>query len=100
MSDPGGAFVAIAIRALLLLNSDMPTDDDNNDGGISWRAATATVGLALAIPSMLFVPALVGYWIDSKYGTGPLWLIVGLVIGLIGTAFDVYRLLQRLGQLK
>jgi F0F1-type ATP synthase assembly protein I len=100
MSDPGGAFVAIAIRALLLLNSDMPTDDDNNDGGISWRAATATVGLALAIPSMLFVPALVGYWVDSKYGTSPLWLIVGLVIGLIGTAFDVYRLLQRLGQLK
>ena len=81
----------------------MPTNDDNNDtngGGISWRTATATVGLALAIPSMLFVPALVGYWIDSKYGTSPLWLIVGLVIGLLGTAFDVYRLLKRLGQLK
>lgn len=77
----------------------MPTDD-KNDGGISWRAATTTVGLALAIPSMLFVPALFGWWIDRKYGTSPLWLIVGLVIGLLGTAFDVYRLLKRLGQLK
>ena len=79
----------------------MPTEDENrNDGGIGWRQATATVGLALAIPSMLFVPALFGWWIDRKAGTSPLWLIVGLVIGLAGTAFDVYRLLKRLGQLK
>lgn len=79
----------------------MPTNDENdNSGGISWRTATATVGLALAIPSMLFVPALVGWWLDRKYATSPLWLIVGLIIGLIGTAFDVYRLLKRLGQLK
>lgn len=75
-------------------------DDDKNGGGVSWRQATATIGLALAIPSMLFVPALLGWWIDSKYGTSPLWLIVGLVLGFIGTVFDVYRLLKRLGQLK
>jgi F0F1-type ATP synthase assembly protein I len=93
--------VAIAFRVVLLLNSDMPTDDGNdNRGGISWRTATATVGLALAIPSMLFVPALLGWWLDRKYATSPLWLIVGLVIGLAGTAFDVYRLLKRMGQLK
>jgi len=49
---------------------------------------------------MLFVPALFGWWIDRKYGTTPLWLIVGLILGLVGTAFDVYRLLKRLGQLK
>jgi len=79
----------------------MPTNDENdNRDGISWRTATATIGLALAIPSMLFVPALVGWWIDRKYGTSPLWLIVGLVIGMVATAFDVYRLLKRLGQLK
>ena len=79
----------------------MPTDDESgNSGGISWRQATATIGLALAIPSMLFVPALFGWWIDRKYGTTPLWLIVGLILGLVGTAFDVYRLLKRLEQLK
>ena len=79
----------------------MPTNDENdNSGGPSWRTATATIGLALAIPSMLFVPALVGWWIDRKYATSPLWLIIGLVIGLIATAFDVYRLLKRIGQLK
>lgn len=79
----------------------MATNDENdNRDGISWRAATTTVGLALAIPSMLFVPALVGWWIDRKYDTSPLWLIIGLVIGMVATAFDVYRLLKRLGQLK
>ena len=78
----------------------MPTNDENDNGGISWRTATTTVGLALAIPSMLFVPALIGWWLDRKYGTSPLWLIVGLIVGLVATAFDVYRLLKRLGQLK
>jgi F0F1-type ATP synthase assembly protein I len=87
--------------AILLLNSFMPTDDDSkNSGGASWRAATATIGLALAIPSLLFVPALIGWYIDRKYATAPLWLIIGLVLGLISTAFDVYRLLKQLGQLK
>lgn len=79
----------------------MPTDDERkNDGGASWRSATATIGLALAIPSLLFVPALIGWWIDRTYATSPLWLIIGLVIGLITTAFDVYRLLKQLGQFK
>ena len=77
-------------------------NDKNNEenGGISWRQALGTVGLAMAIPSMMIVPALFGWWIDRKFGTSPLWIIVGLVVGLAGTVIDVYRLLKRLGQFK
>jgi F0F1-type ATP synthase assembly protein I len=70
------------------------------DGGISWRQAMGTVGLALAIPGMIGVPALIGYWIDNKYATAPLWLIVGLVLGLLTTALDIYKLMKRFGQFK
>jgi F0F1-type ATP synthase assembly protein I len=84
----------------------MPSQDENTDkreearGGISWRQATTTVGLALAIPWMIGVPALVGWWVDKKYATTPLWLIVGLCLGLLSTALDIYHLLKRFGQFK
>jgi F0F1-type ATP synthase assembly protein I len=77
----------------------MPSEPDNG-GDLSWRQALATVGLALAIPSMIAIPALLGWWLDKKYGTSPLWLIVFLFIGLISTAIDIYKLLQRFGQFK
>jgi F0F1-type ATP synthase assembly protein I len=87
----------------------MPSEDDNpderdrpnrSDGGISWRQAMGTVGLALAIPWMIAVPALIGWWIDEKYATAPTWLIVGLVLGFLTTALDLYKLLKRFGQFK
>ncbi len=88
----------------------MPSEDDNPDerdrpnskadGGISWRQATGTVGLALAIPWMIGVPALIGLWLDKKYATAPLWFIIGLVLGLLTTAVDIYRLMKRFGQFK
>jgi F0F1-type ATP synthase assembly protein I len=81
----------------------MPSNDDNRtttEGGISWRQAMGTVGLALAIPWMIGVPALIGWWLDKKYSTSPLWFIVGLVLGLISTALDIYKLMKRFGQFK
>lgn len=87
----------------------MRSDDDNPDerdsrskpdGGISWRQAMGTVGLALAIPWMIGVPTLIGWWLDKKYATTPLWLIVGLVLGFLTTALDIYKLMKRFGQFK
>jgi F0F1-type ATP synthase assembly protein I len=88
----------------------MPSEDDNSDerdgqpdkpdDGISWREAMGTVGLALAIPWMIGVPALIGWWLDKKYATTPLWLIVGLVLGFLTTAVDIYKLMKRFGQFK
>jgi F0F1-type ATP synthase assembly protein I len=80
-------------------NPDEFKPSNNADGGVSWRQAMGTVGLALAIPWMIGIPALVGWWLDKKYATAPLWMIVGLVVGLISTAVDIYKLLKRFGQL-
>lgn len=79
--------------------NQMPSDDDKQDGGISWRQALTTVGLALAIPSTIGVPTLAGWWLDKRYGTS-IWLIAGLCLGLLGAAFDIYTLLKRFGQFK
>ena len=81
-------------------NSDQSDESNKPEGGISWRQAMGSVGLALAIPWMIGVPALIGWWLDDKYATAPVWLIVGLVLGLLTTALDIYKLLKRFGQFK
>jgi F0F1-type ATP synthase assembly protein I len=78
----------------------MAGEDDNQDGGVSWRKAVGLVGLVLGIPWMIAVPALVGSYVDKHYGTEPTWFLVGLILGLVGTAVDIYKLLKRFGQFK
>jgi F0F1-type ATP synthase assembly protein I len=77
----------------------MATDDENK-GGVSWRQAVTTVGMALSIPWMIGVPAFLGWYIDKRAGSWPLWFLIGLFLGLISTAFSIYKLLKRFGQFK
>lgn len=78
----------------------MSSGDEKPGGDISWKQAVTLVGLALGIPWMILVPALLGWWIDKRFDTWPVWFLVLLLVGLLGTAFDVYKLLKRFGQFK
>jgi len=69
-------------------------------GDVSWREAMAAIGLALAIPWVIGVPAYIGWYLDRKYGTWPLWFIVLILLGLMGAAADIYKLLKQFGQFK
>ena len=77
----------------------MATDDDKQ-GGVNWRQAMTTVGMALSIPWMIGVPAFLGWYIDKRAGSWPLWFLVGLFLGLLSTGFSIYKLLRRFGQFK
>jgi F0F1-type ATP synthase assembly protein I len=48
--------------------------------GVGLELAGATAGLAL-----------VGYWIDSKYGTAPWGLVVGVLVGIVGGLYNLIR---------
>ena len=79
----------------------MPSDDDKQRDNLNWRQAMVTVGLALAIPWMIGVPTFVGWYVDKNWThTSPLFLIIGLCLVLLTTAFDIYKLLKRFGQVK
>ena len=49
------------------------------------------VGWYVGISVLLGV--LGGFWLDSKYGTKPLWVIVGLVLGVVVAVYGVYQML-------
>ena len=48
--------------------------------GVGLELAGATAGLAL-----------VGYWIDRKFGTQPWGMLGGVVIGLVGGLYNLVR---------
>lgn len=48
--------------------------------GVGLELAGATAGLAL-----------LGYWIDGKFGTSPWGILAGVVIGIVGGLFNLVR---------
>ena len=41
----------------------------------------------------ILLGVLAGLWLDSKFGTKPLWMMVGLVLGIVIAAYGVYQML-------
>ena len=54
----------------------------------SW-VRHAGIGLELAGAVAGF--ALIGYWIDSRYGTSPWGLVVGVGLGLVGGLYNFVK---------
>jgi ATP synthase protein I len=58
-----------------------------------------SAGLLLAIPTLLIVSPLVGFFlgslIDRRFGTAPWVLILGLVLGFAAGAREVSRIYRR-----
>lgn len=53
--------------------------------GIVWD-----VGLVIAIPTVLF--ALGGRWLDQKYGSSPIFLVVGLFLSVAVSGIAVAKM--------
>ena len=58
-----------------------------------------TAGLLLAIPTLLIVSPLVGFflgsWLDGRFRTTPWLSIVGLVLGFVAGGRETYRIYRR-----
>jgi F0F1-type ATP synthase assembly protein I len=48
--------------------------------GVGLELAGATAGLAL-----------IGYWVDGRFGTRPWGTVVGVVVGLVGGLYNLVR---------
>jgi ATP synthase protein I len=59
----------------------------------AYFALFSEIGLVLLVTVLAGV--LGGYWIDQQLGTLPIFVLVGLFIGLAGGALTVHRLISR-----
>ena len=52
------------------------------------------IGIFIAVCVLFFI--LAGIYLDSKFGTMPLFLILGVILSMIVNAFEIYRIIKSL----
>jgi F0F1-type ATP synthase assembly protein I len=58
-----------------------------------WVGAARLIGVGFFIGGAIVLGVLTGLWLDSKFDTGPVLAIVGLVLGIMVAFFGTYRMI-------
>ena len=58
-----------------------------------WGAALRLTGVGFFIGGSILLGVTAGLWLDSKLDTGPILVIVGLLLGIVIAIYGVYRML-------
>ncbi len=56
---------------------------------LAWQ-----LGFLIAVPIAAFIG--IGFWLDTKFNTQPLFVLSGLVVGLSVTIYEVYHVMDPL----
>ncbi len=71
-------------------------DRDARRNGRGGNAARF-LGIGFTLGLILGAPVLLGFVLDRVVGTLPLFLLLGLVMGFVGSLYYVYRAIKSLG---
>ncbi len=64
-------------------------------GGMRSRlAALGLLGVGFYVAGVIILGVVAGRWLDSRFASEPLWLIVGLVLGVVAAFYGVYAMLR------
>jgi ATP synthase protein I len=61
-----------------------------------WSAALRLTGVGFFIGICIVGGIFAGLWLDSKFNTGPLFMIGGLLLGLVVAFYGVYQMIRPL----
>ena len=61
------------------------TDDRRSPGWVRYS------GVGLELAGAIAGLALVGYWIDGKFGTTPWGILGGVIIGMVGGMYNLVK---------
>ena len=64
------------------------------DGMDKRLAALGLIGIGFFVAGSIILGVAGGHWLDTKLNTEPLWLIVGLFLGLAVAFYGVYTMLR------
>jgi F0F1-type ATP synthase assembly protein I len=70
--------------------------DEQPDDRSSLAAAYQLSALITATCFEFVLPALGGYWLDRRWGTLPLFLVLGIAVGAVAATLSLVRLLKSL----
>ena len=58
-----------------------------------WIAALRLTGVGFFIGGSILLGLFAGLWIDNKLDTEPVFMLIGLALGIIIAGFGVYQML-------
>lgn len=70
----------------------------NSQGRQPWRQLGFILSIAFVFPAALLVGYGMGWWVDSKLGTSPLFSLVFLGLGFVAALLELLRELKRLNR--
>jgi ATP synthase protein I len=59
-----------------------------------WLPMLSLMGMGFYIAIAIILGIWGGHWLDGKMNTGPLWLLIGLVLGIAVAALGVYNMIK------
>ena len=59
-----------------------------------WAAALRLTGVGFFVAACILGGSLTGLWLDNKLDTKPLFVLLGLAVGLAVAFFGVYRMIR------
>lgn len=57
------------------------------------EAAFRLIGVGFFIGGAIVLGVLAGLWLDTRFSTRPIFLILGLLLGIVVAFYGVYRML-------
>ncbi len=57
-----------------------------------WQVVAFITELGFTVGFSILIGIGVGWWLDSKLGTKPIFTIIGLFLGLASAGYNLYRL--------
>lgn len=63
-----------------------------------WLAALRLIGIGWYISLSILLGVLAGRWLDERFDTEPILMIIGLFIGIFAAFYGVYRVLPRINK--
>ena len=61
--------------------------------GLAYAALFSEIGISLLVTTLIGV--LVGYWADGQFGTLPVFVIIGFLVGAGAGIAMIYRLVTK-----
>jgi ATP synthase protein I len=61
-----------------------------------WQAALRLIGVGWYVGLSILAGVLAGLWLDDKFSTKPLFVMLGLFLGIVVAFYGVYRMLSLL----
>lgn len=78
-----------------MVQTPTPSEPPSKRGSQPKPRPMAMMGAGLEFGGVVALMCLLGWWLDTKWDTSPIFILIGLFIGTVGGIYKLWRLGKR-----